>query len=316
MHYFTNYILPFLLLLLAEVLYFKVALHFKIIDKPNVRSSHQVPTIRGGGIIFILGVVLFYFWQGYQLPYLLVALLVSGIVSFVDDIRTLPNWVKFAAHAVSVILIFRQCEMLFTLHPLYLLIIGILVIGVINAYNFMDGINGITGLYSLAIIVPLFVTEQDETTRSLQLFSIMALIVFNYFNTRVKAICFAGDVGSISMSILIVYLLIQRIGQTSDFNYIGMLLIYGIDSFYTILHRVIQKENIFKPHRKHLYQFLSNEKRMPQLLVSSIFAFLQFIVGLLIVSHYINLPALVVIFIALSLIYWFIKTPFLKLTRA
>jgi UDP-N-acetylmuramyl pentapeptide phosphotransferase/UDP-N-acetylglucosamine-1-phosphate transferase len=316
MHYFINYILPFLLLLLAEVLYFKIALHFKIIDKPNARSSHQVPTIRGGGIIFILGVLLFYFWHGYRLPYLLVALLISGIISFVDDVRTLPNWVKFAAHAVSVILIFRECEILTILHPLYLLVIGVLAIGIINAYNFMDGINGITGLYSLAVIIPLFITEQDETTRSLQLFSIMALIVFNYFNTRVKAVCFAGDVGSIGMSILIVYLLIQRIVQTSDFTYIGMLLIYGIDSCYTILHRVIQRENIFKPHRKHLYQFLSNEKKMSQLLVSFIFASLQFIISLFIVFHYVDLTALVVIFIALTLVYWFIKTPYLKLNRA
>src|SRR6478672_4537743 len=177
MHYFNNYILPFILLLLAEVLYFKVALHFKIIDKPNARSSHHVPTIRGGGIIFILGVLLFHFWHGYKLPYLLIALLVSGIVSFVDDVRSLPNWLKFTAHVVSVILIFRQCELLGTLHPVYLMIIGIVVIGVINAYNFMDGINGITGLYSLAVIIPLFITEQDETSRSLQLFSIMALIV-------------------------------------------------------------------------------------------------------------------------------------------
>lgn len=316
MLYFTNYILPFLLLLLAEILYFKVALQFKIIDKPNARSSHQVPTIRGGGIIFILGVLLFYFWEGFKLPYLLIAMLVSGIISFVDDVRTLPNWVKFAAHVVSVILIFRQCEILSTLHPLYLLIIGILVIGVINAYNFMDGINGITGLYSLAVIIPLFITEQDETTRSLLLFSIMALIVFNYFNTRVKAVCFAGDVGSISLAILIVYLLILRIGQTNNFAYIGMLLIYGIDSFYTIVHRVIQKENIFKPHRKHLYQFLSNEKRIPQLRVSFIFASLQFILSLLIVSHYVELPALVFIFVALTLIYWLIKTPFLKFSGA
>ena len=315
MHYFTNYILPFLLLMLAELLYFKVALHFKIIDKPNARSSHKVPTIRGGGIIFILGVLLFYFWKGYQLPYLLIALLVSGIVSLADDIRVIPNWVKFGAHAISVILIFRQSEILGFLHPLYLLIIGILAIGVINAYNFMDGINGITGLYSLAIIIPLYITEQDETISSLQLFSMMALIVFNYFNTRIKAVCFAGDVGSISIAILIVFFLIERIHQTTNFNYIGMLLIYGIDSLYTILHRVIQKENIFKPHRKHLYQYLSNEKKIPQLLVSFTFAALQFIISLLIVSHYVDLPALVFIFIFLSLFYWFIKTPFL-ITKA
>ena len=147
--------------------------------------------------------------------------------------------------------------------PLYLIAIGILVIGVINAYNFMDGINGITGLYSLAVIVPLFLTEANEKLQSLELFSIIALLIFNFYNTRKKARCFAGDAGSITLAILIVFLLIMRIKETDQFEYIGLLLVYGIDAVYTIVQRLYQRENIFKPHRKHLYQYYSNEKKLP-----------------------------------------------------
>src|SRR6266705_4665404 len=101
MHFFTDYILPFIILILAELLYFKVARHGNIIDKPNERSSHHVPTIRGGGGIFLIAVLLFYLWKGYNFPYLLMAILVSGIISFTDDMRTLPNWLKFSSHIIS-----------------------------------------------------------------------------------------------------------------------------------------------------------------------------------------------------------------------
>ena len=175
------------------------------------------------------------------------------------------------AHLISVILVMQASGILNSVAPWYLLIIGILAIGTINAYNFMDGINGITGLYSLAIFVPLYISETNgQTSGTLELFTIMALLIFNYFNTRKKAICFAGDIGSISLALIVVFLLIMRIKMTGKFEYIGLLLIYGIDSVYTIMQRLYHKENIFRPHRKHLYQYLCNEKRFPHLIIKFI----------------------------------------------
>ncbi len=240
-------------------------------------------------------------------------MLVSGIISFIDDLRTVNNRLKFSVHVLSVLLIFKECGLLSSLSLLYLLAIGILVIGIINAYNFMDGINGITGLYSLAVIAPLFLTETNEKFRSLELFSIIGLLVFNFFNTRKKARCFAGDVGSISLAILIVFLLIVRIQATNSFVYIGLLLVYGIDSVYTIAQRIYQRENIFKPHRKHLYQYYSNEKMVPHVWVSAVYAVLQFVINLAIVYGYINLLVLLLLLIFLSIIYWYLKVPFLKM---
>lgn len=310
----VEYGLLFFILMIVEIIYFKIATHFNIIDKPNERSSHRVPTIRGGGIIFIIAVILFFLGNGFSYPYLLAAILVSGVISFIDDIHTVNNRLKFGVHVLSVILIFKECGLLNTLPALYLIAIGIFAIGTINAYNFMDGINGITGLYSLAVIAPLLLTETNEKLQTLELFSIMGLLVFNFFNTRKKARCFAGDVGSITLAILIVFLLIMRIQQTNQFEYIGLLLVYGIDAVYTIVQRLYQRENIFKPHRKHLYQYFSNEKKMPQIWVSMVYACIQLVISLAIVYGYVNYWWLLLILIFLSIIYWVLKLPLIKIS--
>ena len=308
-----TYIVPFIILMIAAIFYFKIALHFKIIDNPNQRSSHTIPTIRGGGVLFLLAAVLFFFWNNFTYPYLITAMLLSGTISFIDDIITVKNRVKFSLHVVSVLLVFKECELFSTISPLYLIGIGIVVIGTINAYNFMDGINGITGLYSIAIILPLFLTEQNEKLRSLELFLILSLLVFNYFNVRSKARCFAGDVGSISIAIAVVFLLILRIQQADSFVYIGLLSVYGIDTVFTILQRLYQKENIFKPHRKHLFQYYCNEKKIPHILVSSVYAALQFLISMALVFGFINYLTLVILLVVLSIFYWILKTPLIKI---
>ena len=307
-----TYLVPFLILIIAAIFYFKVALHYKIIDNPNQRSSHTEPTIRGGGVLFLLSALLFFFWNNLAYPYLISAVLISGIVSFIDDIITVKNRLKFSLHVISVLLVFKQCDLFSAISPVYLLAAGIVVIGIINAYNFMDGINGITGLYSLAIIFPLFLTEENAILKSLELFLLMGLVVFNYFNVRLKARCFAGDVGSISIAILIVFLMITRIQQTNSFVYIGLLLVYGIDTVFTILQRLYQKENIFKPHRKHLFQYFCNEKKAPHILVSIVYALLQLGISMAVVFGFLNYSTLIILLILLSLIYWFFKIPLIK----
>ena len=312
----TEYLPPFIILAIAEIVYFKIATHFNIVDRPNERSSHSVPTIRGGGIIFLLSLVLFFFWNDYSYPYLLTAVLASGIISFIDDIRTLNNRLKFSVHILSVLLVFKECSLLNFLSPLYLIGSAILAIGVINAYNFMDGINGITGLYSLSVIAPLFLTETNEKLQSLELFSIIGLGIFNFFNTRKKARCFAGDIGSISLAILIVFLLITRMQSTKSFVYIGLLLVYGIDAVNTIAQRLYQKENIFKPHRKHLYQYYSNEKGIPHVWVSIVYSVIQLFISLGIVYGFVNYWGLIFLLILLSMVYWILKLPFLRISAS
>lgn len=306
------YISTLIFLIIAANIYFKIAVHFNIIDAPNKRSSHTTPTIRGGGILFFLSLVLFFLWNNFAFPYLLLAVTLSAFISFIDDIIIVNNTLKFSIQIISLLLIFMQCELLFAIMPVYLIAIGIIIIGIINAYNFMDGINGITGLYSFVVILTLLLTEQHQLLKSLQIFLLIGLLVFNFYNVRIKARCFAGDVGSIGMAELIIFLLIMRIQETGNYIYIGLLLLYGIDSVYTILQRLYQKENIFKPHRKHLYQYYCNEKKTPHVIVSLIYSIIQLCVSLAIVYGYLSYFGLLCIFILLSCVYWFLKIRLIK----
>jgi len=283
----STFILIILIGLFAlEIFYFKIADHFNIIDKPNHRSSHTTVTIRGGGIIFTIAALIFFFTFGFQYPYFILGLFLISLISFLDDIFTLNNKIRLSIHLFAVILMFYQWQ-LFSLNWYWIPVALIFVIGTINAYNFMDGINGITGGYSLLAIATLYyINEQVVSFTSSDLLIIvgLSLLVFNFFNFRKKAKCFAGDVGSVSIAFIIVFLIGLLVIQTQNFNYILLLLFYGLDAVTTIVFRVIRKENIFEAHRSHFYQFLSNEKKWPHLVVVSIYILIQLIINVLLIA--------------------------------
>jgi len=168
----------------------------------------------------------------------------------------------------------------------YLIVTFIVVVGVINAYNFMDGINGITFCYSFAVVLLLSIMNHqiDFVSQDLLTFTLIALLVFAFFNFRQNARTFAGDVGSVSIAFILMFCLGLLIIKTGDLIYILFLLIYGLDSIWTIVLRLKNRENIFKPHRSHLYQYLANEAGVNKLVVSSIYGVTQFILGLLIIK--------------------------------
>lgn len=275
------------LLITIELLYFKIANYYHIVDKPNHRSSHSEVTIRGGGVIFCLAAIIFFLFCDFQYPFFILGLFLIGSISFLDDILTLNNRIRLAVHLLSVILLFYQLSLFST--PWYWLFAGgIFIIGTINAYNFMDGINGLTGAYSLlAIGTFYFINEFEIKFTSSDLLQIigMSLLVFNFFNFRKKAKCFAGDVGSVSMAFIVVFFLGQLILVTGNFNYILFLSLYGLDAAFTVCFRLIRKENIFEAHRSHLYQYLANKKNISHLYVSSFYVFFQLIINCMLIFY-------------------------------
>lgn len=278
-----NYILYVILIaaLFAAILaYFKLANRFNIIDKPNERSSHKAITLRGGGIIFYIGSLLWYLCFGYQYPYFFVGLTLIAGVSFVDDVKTLSFRVRLLFHFSAMLLMFYQWG-LFVM-PWYFLIIALIICtGIINAYNFMDGINGITGGYSLVIMGVLWYINNYMVTfvdNDFIYMILLSLLVFNIFNFRKKAKCFAGDVGSVSIAFIILFLLGKLILITGDFSYIILLVVYGVDSILTIIHRLVLHENISQPHRKHLYQLMANELNVPHVIVSCLYMSVQLLI--------------------------------------
>lgn len=260
-------------LVLIELCYFQVAHRFNIIDKPNDRSSHKYITLRGGGIIFYIGVLLYFLFYGFSYPLFALGLTLIAIISFLDDIKTVNSKVRILVHFSAMLLMFYDCGLYFL--PWYFTLAALIVsTGIINAYNFMDGINGITGGYSLVVMASFWYINNYITPfidNNLIYIISLSLLVFNFFNFRRRAKCFAGDVGSVSIAFIIVFILGKLIVQTQDITYIIILLVYGVDSILTIIHRLMLKENIFEAHRKHMYQIMSNELHIPHIFVSMIY---------------------------------------------
>lgn len=275
-----TYLLIFIILFILELLYFRVADYFNIIDKPNERSSHHTVTLRGGGVIFYFGAFIFFVLSGFQYPWFFLGLTLMTLVSFLDDVYTLSNKIRLLIHFTSVLLMAYQFE-LFSMPWYYLLITFIIVVGVINAYNFMDGINGITACYSIAVGGLLMIVNNSLhfVNQNLLIYTLLGVVVFTVFNFRTKAKCFAGDVGSVAIAFILLFALGALIIQTGNLLYILFLSVYGIDAVWTIVRRLYNRENIFEAHRSHLYQFLANEAKINKLMVSFTYGFIQFVIG-------------------------------------
>ena len=319
------YFAVFLVLFVLELVYFKIADRFNIIDKPNHRSTHTEITLRGGGIIFPIAFLFFmgyeFFFKGYRFsldnslePNFWIfgaGLLTICIISFIDDMMDLSTKIRLIFHFISVTLL------LFFLNAFQLLpwwgipVCYVLIIGILNAYNFMDGINGMSGIYSLVVLGSLLYINQyviPFVEADFIIYPILASVVFLFFNFRKKAKCFLGDIGSLGIAFWVIALVALLILKTGELKWILFLAVYGVETILTILERLKLKENIFDAHRRHLYQFLANDMKVSHLLVSTAFALLQLIINFVIIvnswSDWINFS---LILLPLVILYLLVK---------
>lgn len=304
-----TFVIIFLMLILLELAYFRIADRFNIIDKPNLRSSHSSIVLRGGGIIFLISVWLYAAFFGLTYPWFILGLTLIGLVSFIDDIHSLPDSLRLVVQFVAMFLMFYQFGIL-NLHDWWLVIIALIIcVGITNAYNFMDGINGITGGYSLAVLLPLiYLNDKLEFISQSFLYVVgLSVVVFCFFNFRKKAKCFAGDVGSITMAFILLFALGSLILTSGNFSYIVFLAVYGADSVLTICHRIQLHENLGEAHRKHAYQLMANELHISHVKVSLLYMALQLVIsfGMIFcpVNHYVYLGIVIILLAAAYLIF-------------
>jgi len=303
------YIIVLLLVFAAELFYFCIADHFNIIDKPNERSSHSKIVLRGGGIIFLIGIWIWAAFFGFQYPWFLIAVTLAAGMSFVDDIRSLPDSVRLVAQFVAMGLIFYQLDMIHLDFWWALILALIVCVGATNIYNFMDGINGITAGYSMAVLVPLALRNVRDgfVDPSLIVVTILAVLVFAFFNFRPKnkAKCFAGDVGSVGIAFILLFMIGCLVMKTGDITWLVFLIVYGVDGCCTIVHRIMLHENLGQAHRKHAYQLMANELGMSHVTVSLIYMVLQLVISLVMVylipssvmAHWIYLACVLVVLV-------------------
>ena len=285
-----TYVIIAVLLFIAELLYFRIADHFNIIDKPNERSSHTTIVLRGGGVIFSLSMIAWMVLMVVQgndilpyVPFLCGLVLIAG-VSFWDDVHSLPDSVRLVAQFVAMTLMFWSMGILHW-NMWWIVILALIVcVGATNIINFMDGINGITAGYALAVLVPLVLLNAQVgfMEASYLVVAILGVLVFCWFNFRPKgkAKCFAGDVGSIGIAFIMLFAIGRLIVQTGDVTYLVLLLVYGVDGCLTIVHRIMLHEHLGQAHRKHAYQLLANELGWSHVTVSLLYMGLQLVVSL------------------------------------
>lgn len=283
----TTYSIIAVMLIAAELLYFRIADKCNIIDKPNERSSHTRIVLRGGGIIFTIGLWIWSAFFGFQYPWLLAAVTLAAGISFVDDIRSLPDGVRLVAQFLAMGMMFWQLDMIH-LDLWWAVILALIVcVGATNIYNFMDGINGITAGYSLAILIPLLLLNMKDAfvSESMIVVIIMAVLVFSVFNFRPKnkAKCFAGDVGSVGIAFILLFMIGCQVMKTGDITWLIFMLVYGVDGCCTIVHRIMLHENLGEAHRKHAYQLMANELGMSHVTVSLIYMAMQLVISLVMV---------------------------------
>ncbi len=297
------------MLILLELAYFRVADRFNIIDKPNMRSSHTSITLRGGGIVFLFGAWIYAAFFGLDYGWFLLGLTLIGLVSFIDDIHSLPDSARLVVQFAAMFLMFYQFGIL-NWHDWWIVLIALVVcVGITNAYNFMDGINGITGGYSLAVLAPLIYLNKQLCFIDMPMLYVtgLSLLVFCFFNFRKRAKCFAGDVGSITIAFILLFALGKLILQTGDFSYIIFLAVYGADSVLTICHRIQLHENLGEAHRKHAYQLMANELKIPHVQVSLLYMIIQLSIsfGMIFcpINHYVYLGISIIVLMITYLLF-------------
>lgn len=313
MHSLLLYTIAFIILLLCELIYFRIARRLHIGDKVTSRSSNRQYTIIGGGIIFLIAAIIAYINNTSALPQnfanMLIGAVILSIISFIDDIHNVSPHIRLIIQAIIVATVFA-----YILQWGYIdifIIILICGVGLINAYNFMDGINGITAGYSLVTLGTLYycyhTISQAQSTFIVML--IIATGIFAFFNFRKKAVCFAGDIGSIVMGYFILYLMVELIWVRCNASCCVFLIVYGIDTVFTIIQRLFMGENILLPHQRHLYQVFVNQWHIPHYQVSLGYASTQLFINIIyfLIPEQFQWSYVIIVTILLSALYFVAK---------
>jgi UDP-N-acetylmuramyl pentapeptide phosphotransferase/UDP-N-acetylglucosamine-1-phosphate transferase len=267
------------------VLYLKLAPVCKLVDVPNARSSHNRPTYRGAGVLFLPLILYVWIKEGNNATIGLYAgILLAAGVGLADDIKGLSAALRAVGYLAALGIAGCSIGISWQLLPLWIVVLWLIAgTGVINAWNFMDGINGITVLYTGVVLVSswwVLGVLGIESYNPLFLAMATGLCGVAWLNVRPKALAFLGDVGSVLLGTVAVLLLSAIIMQTKEAGYILLVLIYGLDTVITIAERLLRGENIFKAHRSHLYQYLANELGWPHLRVAFLYAGIQSLINI------------------------------------
>lgn len=265
----------------------RLLVHGGFLDMPGERSSHVLPTPKGGGVGIVLAFAAAAVAWGAPVHFWLPLCTLAGL-SFANDLRGIaPPW-RLAAQclAAGVALGGASWTGGTAWSGLLLLPALLFVVGTMNCFNFMDGINGIAGIGGVAALGCLVASGVLVDAPLLLpvvavLGGVLGFLPFNMPRARL----FMGDVGSIFLGFLFAITVCISSRSWAEFFVLASFLYpFYADEAVTMVERIWRRESLMQPHRRHLYQFLANEMGIAHWKVSTGYGLVQLVVALLAVS--------------------------------
>ena len=287
-------------ILLSLKLYFPFAEKRGMLAGVNHRSSHTKPVVTGAGFIFYMSYISYiitFSYSTWEAPWALFAgISMLAVVSFIDDLKDLWFFIRLVVQMLAVALMLYQIYTEFSMEPLamnasILIILAavgmVFSVGFVNLYNFMDGLNGMMAgitisALSVFALIDFFVV--DFVDDALLIYTAIPTLIFAFYNARRQAVCFAGDVGAIVLGFVMVYMLLSLLMQTGNIVYMFIFASIYLEAGMTVIQRLLAGQNIFKPHRIHLFQLLCNEHKHHHVKISAYYALNQMVFGAIIVT--------------------------------
>lgn len=255
----------------------RYALARSIIDIPNARSSHTVPTPRGGGVAIVASFLLalpLAAVSGLASWSVVVALLGAGagiaLLGFLDDHGHIAARWRLLGHFVGAIWALfwlgglpplSLFGMSFDLGWLGHALAALYLVWLLNLYNFMDGIDGIASLEAICVCIGgalLFVLSGHADEAALPLLMAAAVAGFLFWNFPPARI-FMGDAGSgfLGVSLGILSLQAAWVAPQLLWSWLILLGVFVVDATFTLLRRLLRGDKVYEAHRSHAYQYAS-----------------------------------------------------------
>jgi Fuc2NAc and GlcNAc transferase len=263
---YIEYFLFFIVSLGLTYLVRKLAIKKNIMDNPNERSSHSIPTPRGGGlaivIVWFFGLIYLFFNNIIEdhLFYSLLSGMLLAVVSFLDDIFDLKPSIRLLTQAITagaaLFFLGGFQQNIFDNQIVFIIINVVVFIGLIwfiNLYNFLDGIDGYASQEAILVAIGMFIITGDLIF-GLLISSVAGFLIWNW----PKAKIFMGDVGStqLGFAIAILGIYVNNTQELNIFNWLILTSVFWFDASFTLFQRWKGKEKISQAHRKHAYQRL------------------------------------------------------------